>query len=54
LESNKRELKTRYNELINASEDKWEEAKEAFSSASDSFEKGFSEISSLFKKSTIK
>jgi len=49
LRSKKDRLIEQYDALANSSEGKWEEAKEAFSSASDSFKEGFSKISSLFR-----
>jgi hypothetical protein len=48
LETRKSGLETKYAELKKASEDKWEETKDAFSSASDSFKEGVVKISSLF------
>lgn len=48
LGNKKVEIQAKYDDLKDASEDKWEEAKEAFSSASDSFKEGLSKISSLF------
>jgi hypothetical protein len=50
LKSKKVELQAKYNKLVNASDENWEEVKNAFSSASDSFKEGFSKIASLFKK----
>jgi chromosome segregation ATPase len=48
LETKKADLQSKYNDLINAKDEKWEEMKNAFSSAADSFKEGFSKISSLF------
>lgn len=48
LESKKSELDNKYSELENAADDKWEETKVAFLSASKDFEEGFSKIKSLF------
>lgn len=49
LKAKRAELQAKYKALENASDDKWEEVKSAFSSASDSFKEGFSKITSLFK-----
>lgn len=49
LKVKKAQLETKYEELVDSSEDRWEEAKEAFSSAADSFKEGFGKIASLFK-----
>jgi DNA repair exonuclease SbcCD ATPase subunit len=48
LKSKKSDLEAKYADLENASEDKWEEVKATFSSASDSFREGLTKISSLF------
>ncbi len=48
LEVKKAELEAKYEQLKNASEHKWVEVKEAFSSAADSFKEGASKIASLF------
>jgi len=48
IEAKGDELKVQYAELENASEQKWDEVKKAFTSASDSFKEGFVKISSLF------
>ncbi|MDD2278337.1 MAG: hypothetical protein PHI03_12735 [Bacteroidales bacterium] len=48
LKSQKDNLQAKYNELIKASDEKWGEVKNAFSSAADSFKEGVSKISSLF------
>jgi chromosome segregation ATPase len=50
LESKKSELDNKYTELENAADDKWEEVKATFLSASNSFEEGFSKLKPLFKK----
>ncbi len=42
-------LVAQYDKLADISEEKWEEAKSAFSAASESFKEGFTIISSLFK-----
>jgi hypothetical protein len=49
LKQKKVELKAKFEKLENASEEKWEETKNAFASASVNFREGFSKISSLFK-----
>ncbi len=49
LKKKKDELLTKYNRLSNASEEDWEEIKNAFSSASVSFKDGVSKFISLFK-----
>lgn len=49
LKMKKTDLEAKYSELKNASDDKWEEVKNAFSSASDSYEEGLSKITSLLK-----
>ncbi len=48
LKSKEKDLQEKYDDLINASDDKWEEVKSAFSSATDSFKEGLSKIKSLF------
>ena len=50
LNEHKVHIENKYNELKNASDDKWHEVSEAFNSASDSFGEGFSKIGSLFHK----
>ena len=47
LKTMKKELQAEYDLLINASDDKWEEVKSTFSSATDSFKEGFLKIASL-------
>lgn len=47
LKTKKKELQAEYDLLINASDDKWEEVKSTFSSATDSFKEGFLKIASL-------
>ncbi len=49
LKSKKADLQQKYDKLENATEDKWEEVKQTFSKAADSFEEGFSKIGSLTK-----
>jgi lipid II:glycine glycyltransferase (peptidoglycan interpeptide bridge formation enzyme) len=49
LKAKKAELVACYDKLTEATEDNWEEVKETFSSASESFREGFSKIASLFK-----
>jgi len=48
LKAKKADLQQKYNNLMEAKDEKWEEVKEAFSSAADSFKEGFSKITSLF------
>jgi malate synthase len=48
LESKKTDLLAKYAKLETASEEKWEEVKNAFSSASDSFKEGWLKIKSQF------
>lgn len=48
LKSQRDNLQAKYNELIKASDEKWGEVKNTFSSAADSFKEGLSKISSLF------
>ncbi len=49
LKMKKNELQVKYNKLVDSTEENWEEVKDAFSSAADSFKEGFSKIASLFK-----
>lgn len=49
LELKQAKMTEKYNEMKSASDDKWEEVKSTFSSASDSFREGFSKLSTLFK-----
>ncbi|SDB92828.1 sll1863 family stress response protein [Williamwhitmania taraxaci] len=49
LKAKRDELQAKYRELENATEEKWDEVKIAFSSASESFKEGFSKITALFK-----
>lgn len=48
LKAQKEELVSKYNQLVDSSEENWEEVKETFQSATDSFKEGFSKIASLF------
>lgn len=48
LKAKRNEVKARFDELANATDDKWEESKRIFSSASESFKEGFSKLKSLF------
>ncbi|MFA6713406.1 MAG: hypothetical protein WCR82_05950 [Bacteroidales bacterium] len=50
LKVKKVELQKKYDKLMTSTEENWEEVKESFSSASDSFNEGFSKIGSIFKK----
>lgn len=47
LRNNKEELQLKYKRLNEASNDQWQEAKEAFSNASDHFKQGFRELTSI-------
>jgi len=47
LKVKRNEMKIKYDELADSTEDKWEEAKVVFSSASESFKEGFSKLKSL-------
>jgi uncharacterized coiled-coil DUF342 family protein len=47
LKTKRKELQAKYDALVNASDEKWEEVKSTFSSATDSFKEGFSKIASL-------
>lgn len=47
LKTKNKELQVKYDALVNASDEKWEEVKSTFSSATDSFKEGFSKIVSL-------
>ena len=49
LSAKKDELQAKYDQLVATSEENWEEVKEAFSAASESFKDGFSKIASIFK-----
>ena len=49
LKDKMNELQAKYNKLDNASDEKWEEVKNAFSSASESFKEGFKKITSIIK-----
>ncbi len=47
LKTKRKELQAKYDALNNASDEKWEDVKSTFSSATDSFKDGFSKIASL-------
>jgi outer membrane murein-binding lipoprotein Lpp len=47
LKTKKKELQVKYDALVNAHDEKWEDVKSAFSSSTDSFKEGFSKIASL-------
>ena len=49
LRALKKDVKAKYDKLEYSSEEKWEEVKNAFSSASDSFKEGFNKIRSIIK-----
>jgi len=48
LKAKRNEIKAKYDGLADAAEDKWEEAKDVFSSAGESFREGFNRLKSLF------
>lgn len=48
LRLKKAELQARYDDMLNAKEEKWEEVKTVFSSASESFKEGFARLATLF------
>ena len=48
LKAKRNEIKAKYDELADATEEKWEEAKDVVSSASESFKEGFNKLKSLF------
>ena len=49
LKAMKKDLQAKYDKLGNTSEEKWEEVKNAFSSASESFKEGFKKLTSIIK-----
>ena len=49
LKALKKDVQAKYDKLEYSSEEKWEEVKNAFSSASDSFKEGFKKITSVIK-----
>jgi len=49
LKSMKQDIQAKYSKLDNASEEKWEEVKNAFSAAAESFKEGFKKITSIIK-----
>ncbi|MFT4968641.1 MAG: putative nucleic acid-binding Zn-ribbon protein [Chitinophagales bacterium] len=49
LKEKKLDLQSKYDDLENASEDKWDDVKISFSKASESFKKGFLDLLSIFK-----
>lgn len=48
LKASQKDLMEKYKNMSEASEEKWEETKAAFSAASESFKEGFEKIKSLF------
>lgn len=48
LKSKRNDVKARFDKLADATEEKWEESKDVFASASDSFKEGFNKLKSLF------
>ncbi|MEA1874287.1 MAG: hypothetical protein U9N51_07670 [Bacteroidota bacterium] len=49
LKESRKDLQCKFDKLKNSTDEKWEETKNAFSSASDSFKEGFSDLFSMFK-----
>lgn len=49
LKDTKEDLKTKYDSLLEASEEKWEEIKDSLSDSMESFKEGFSKLGNLFK-----
>ena len=49
LKAKKKDLQAKYDKLGNTSEERWEEVKNAFSSASESFKDGIKKIKSIIK-----
>lgn len=49
LKLKKIELQDTYNDLMDASEEKWEEVKESLSVSTEYFKKGFAELGAMFK-----
>jgi len=47
FKTEKKVLQAEYDGLVNASDEKWEQVKSTFSSATDSFKEGFTKIASL-------
>ena len=50
LKSQRDVIKSKYNELIDTTEESWEKAKSSFSESADSFKNGLSELTHLFRK----
>ena len=48
LKAKRNEMNAKYDELADATEEKWEESKGIFASASESFKEGFNKLKSLF------
>lgn len=48
LKAKRNQVKAKYDELLDAAEEKWEDAKDVFSSASESFKEGFAKLKTLF------
>lgn len=49
LKSKMKDLQAKYDELENATEEKWEDVKKAFSSVLESIKEGLNKITSVFK-----
>jgi len=50
LKSKKDELQSKYNDLVNTTEENWKETKNSFSKSVDYFNNGFKELFTLFSK----
>ncbi|MFO7526916.1 MAG: hypothetical protein R6W68_15790 [Ignavibacteriaceae bacterium] len=48
LKAKRNDIKAKYDEFADASDHKWEETKDVFSEASESFKEGFSKLKTLF------
>ncbi len=49
LKQRKKDVQDKFNELQNAGNEKWEEARQAFSSSFEHYKAGFDELTRLFK-----
>ncbi len=50
LKNRRKELQTKLDQLTDAADDKWDEFKDTFSSAAESFKEGFARLGSFFSK----
>lgn len=48
LKAKRNDINAKYNKMVDATEDKWEESKDVFSEASESFKEGFNKLKTLF------